>query len=150
MRAALRWGHLAILLALAAAGGLIALELTHDSPADAVLSVPSPCGRAVDLPGGGVDTAAQRIGLRALDSAACSLGTTREELLLRVATSLRESRDLPPGTEEAIRDGVSQAIDTERDEGGLNAVEAFFLRQVAERAPVSWVVEVVERSGAFG
>ena len=75
------------------------------------------------------------------------MGTTREELLLSVATSLQESRDLPPGSEGAIRQGLEQAIDEEEDAGRLNTVAAWVLSQAAQNAPVEWVVRAVEEIG---
>src|SRR5690606_33525966 len=117
-----RLGHLLIAAALLAAVALVAVELQRGALTEDALAVPDPCGREVTIDTGGLDGQAQRVGLRALDAAACELGTTREELLLEVAGSLQESRDFPPGTEDAIREGVVDAIDREEEEGRLNVV----------------------------
>jgi hypothetical protein len=139
-----RGGHLAIVAALAALAILLAVEVQRGAFADGALAVPDPCHRSVDVATDGVDGAAQRIGLCAIDLAACRLGTTREQLLITTATSLREARELAPGTEDAVRDGLSRAIDEEKDAGRLNAVAAWLLSQAAARAPVDWVVRAVE------
>jgi hypothetical protein len=142
-----RAGHLAIAAALAALAVLIAVEIGRGAFADSALAVPDPCDRAVNVATDGIDGTTQRVGLRAIDLAACELGTTREELLISVATSLQESRDLPPGSETAIRDGLEQAIAEEEDAGRLNPVAAWVLSQAAQNAPVEWVVRAVEEIG---
>ena len=142
-----RAGHLAIAAALAALAVLIVVEIQRGAFTESALAVPDPCDRPVNVATDGLDGAAQRIGLRAIDIAACEMGTTREELLLSVATSLQESRDLPPGSEGAIRQGLEQAIDEEEDAGRLNTVAAWVLSQAAQNAPVEWVVRAVEEIG---
>ena len=97
--------------------------------------MPDPCHRTVNVETGGIDGATQRVGLRAIDIAACTLGTTREQLLTSAAASLSDSRELPPGSETAIRDGLEQAIEEEKDAGRLNPVAAWLLSPGgAERA----------------
>ena len=142
-----RAGHLAIAAALAALAVLIVVEIQRGAFTESALSVPDPCDRSVNVATDGLDGATQRIGLRAIDIAACEMGTTREDLLLSVATSLQESRDLPPGSEDAIRHGLEQAIDEEEEAGRLNAVAAWVLSQAAQNAPVEWVVRAVEEIG---
>jgi len=142
-----RAGHLAIAAALAALAVLIVVEIQRGAFTESALAVPDPCDRSVNVATEGLDGAAQRIGLRAIDIAACEMGTTREDLLLSVATSLQESRDLPPGSEDAIRHGLEQAIDEEEEAGRLNAVAAWVLSQAAQNAPVEWVVRAVEEIG---
>ena len=145
-----RAGHLAIAAALAALAVLIVVEIQRGAFTESALAVPDPCDRPVNVATDGLDGATQRIGLRAIDIAACEMGTTREELLLSVATSLQESRDLPPGSEDAIRHGLEQAIDEEEDAGRLNTVAAWVLSQAAQNAPVEWVVRAVEEIGPLG
>jgi hypothetical protein len=146
---AARSGHAAIAAALAAAAVLVGVELSRGALGDGALAVPDPCTREVTVDVGGLDGQAQRIGLRALDDAACRLGTSREELLLDAAGSLDERGELPGGTEEAIRDGLAAAIRAERDEGRIGAVTAFLLEQAARRAPVAWVVAAAQRAGGI-
>lgn len=142
-----RVGHLAIALALVATAILVGVELQRGALAADPMAVPNPCTRTVQVTTGGIDGEAQRVGLGALDAAACRLGTTREQLLLSVASSLASSGTLPGGTESAIRDGLQKAIDAEQRAGHIGTIEAFLLSQAAQRAPVEWVVQVVQRVG---
>jgi hypothetical protein len=142
-----RWGHLVILAGLAAAALLVGVELQRGALADGRLAVADPCTRAAPAPGDGTDAQAQRIGLSAVDAAACRLGTSREELLLSVAGSLEDSRDLPDDVEDALRDGLQEAIDAERDADRLNPVAAWVLGQTAGHAPVDWIMRAVEEFG---
>jgi len=142
-----RIGHAVIAAAIAAAAVLVGVELQRGALTEDALALPDPCERQVTIDTGGLDGQTQRVGLSALDLAACELGTSREELLLDLTSSLQDSRDFPPGTEDAIRDGLEQAIDREEDEDRLNVVAAFLLKQAAQRAPVEWVVRAVEEVG---
>ena len=142
-----RAGHIAIAAAIAACAILIVVEIQRGAFAEGALGVPDPCHRTVDVETGGIDGATQRVGLRAIDIAACTLGTTREQLLTSAAASLSESRELPPGSETAIRDGLEQAIEEEKDAGRLNPVAAWLLSQAAQNAPVEWVVRAIEQIG---
>jgi hypothetical protein len=142
-----RAGHLAIAVAVAVLGVLLAVEIQRGAFTEGALAVPDPCDRSVNVTTGGLDGAAQRIGLRAIDRAACELGTTREQLLISTAASLREARELPAGSEDAIRDGLTRAIEEEEEAGRLNGIAAFLLSQAAQRAPVEWVVRAVEEIG---
>jgi hypothetical protein len=142
-----RIGHLAIAAALAAVAVLVVVEIQRGAFSDGALAVPDPCHRTVDVATDGIDGQAQRIGLRAIDLAACELGTTREQLLLTTASSLTESRELASGTEDAIRAGLERAIDEEEEADRLNSVAAWLLSQAAQNAPVEWVVRAVEEIG---
>jgi hypothetical protein len=142
-----RSGHVVIAAAIVAVAALVGVELQRGALTEDVLAVPDPCERTVTIDTGGLDGQTQRVGLTALDLAACELGTTREELLLDLTSSLQESRDFPPGTEDAIRNGLEEAIDREEQEDRLNVVAAFVLKQAVQRAPVEWVVRAVEEIG---
>ena len=144
---ALRVGHLVILAGLAAAALLIGVELQQGALADGRLAVADPCTREAPAVTDGVDAQAQRIGLAAVDSAACALGRSREELLVSVAGTLEDGRDLPDDVEGALRDGLQEAIDAEKDAGRLNTVTAWVLSQTAGHAPVDWIMKAVEEIG---
>jgi hypothetical protein len=144
---ALRAGHLVILAGLAAAALLIGVELQRGALADGRLGVADPCARAAPGYEDGADAQAQRIGLVAVDAAACRLGTSREELLVSVAGTLEDGRDLPDDVEDALRDGLQDAIGAEEDAGRLNTVAAWVLGQTAGHAPVDWIMKAVEEIG---
>ena len=144
---ALRAGHLVILACLAAAAVLIGLELQRGALADGRLAVADPCTRAAPPLMDGADAQAQRIGLSAVDAAACRLGTSREELLVSVAGTLEDGQDLPDDVEDALRDGLQDAIGAEEDADRLNPVAAWALGQAAGHAPVGWIMKAVEEIG---
>lgn len=131
-----------IAAALAATGGLVGLEVQRGALDHGTTSVVDPCDRRLERADPGLDAAAQRVARAALDSAACHLGLGREELLIKLAGSLTGREDLPDGTEPALRDGLEEAIQAERDADRLDRVSAFLLRQAAQHAPVSWIVTV--------
>jgi hypothetical protein len=144
---ALRVGHLVVLAGLAAAALLIGVELQQGALADGRLAVANPCTRAAPPVADGADAQAQRIGLAAVDMAACTLGRSREDLLVSVAGTLQDGRNLPADVEGALRDGLQHAIDAEKDADRLNPVAAWVLSQTAGHAPVDWIMKAVEQIG---
>ena len=135
----------AIAAALAATGGLIGLEIGRGALDHGSTSVADPCERRDERAAPGLDAAAQRVARAALDSAACELGLGREELLIALAGSLTGAGDLPEGTEPALRDGLEEAIQAERDADRIDRFSAFLLRQAARHTPVSWIVTVARQ-----
>lgn len=104
---------------------------------------PTGCGAtAPSYPGDGIDAAVQRIVLDGLEEAACSLGTTREDLVLSFGPA-------PGGEpaawdaetiERAVRGGLEGAIDRAEERGDVPGLVADGLRAIARRAPVAWLV----------
>jgi hypothetical protein len=150
MTACGRWSaHLAIALALALAGLLVGVEIERGALGEGPQAVADPCRQRPAPPtGGGFDGQLQRLGLIALDRAACRLGTTREALALSLAEDFEEDRPIGEARERALREGFSEAVARERDAGNLNGVTAFLLEQVAERAPGDWIRRALERVAA--
>jgi hypothetical protein len=105
--------------------------------------VRNPCAARPAFPGEGFDAVLQRIVLDGLDGAACELGTTREELVLSLSpTSGVEPIPWDDETiEAAVRAGLLEAIGDAEERGSLNALVAFALRQLVQRAPVQWLVD---------
>jgi hypothetical protein len=130
------------LAALAATGGLIGLEVHRGALDHGRTAVADPCDPRPAPVRDGLDAAAQRVARAALDSAACELGMGREELLIALAASLTGSGGLPDGAEPALRDGLEEAIQHERDAGRIDRFSAFLLRQAAQHTPASWIVTV--------
>lgn len=135
---------LAALVALCVgAVALIGLELAAGAPDAGALAVRDPCHPRPPFPGQGLDATLQRIVLDGLDGAACELGTTREELVLSFAPS-SGVEPIPwddETIERAVRSGLLEAIDDAERRGSLNALVAFALRELVERAPVQWLVD---------
>jgi hypothetical protein len=132
-------------LALLAAALLVAVELGMGGLGYGALPARDPCARHEPFPGSGLDATAQRVGLRGLDLAACSLGVTRESLLLALAERADVGRSSEE-TERAVRAGLSRAIGEE----DLNPLAEFALRQLVLRAPADWALALAERLGLLG
>jgi hypothetical protein len=138
-----RRAHAVILLAIIVVGALVGMQLGRGALDQGALALPDPCTRVVTLQGDGIDARAQRIALRALDAAACDLGTSREALLEQVTAAVEEGGGLPSEVEDRIKDGLGRAIDAEQDEGGLNAFTAFTLRQAVRFTPFDWLLRAL-------
>lgn len=129
-----------ILAAILAAGVLIGLQLGRGALDEGALELPDPCARTVSVPGDSVEARGQRIALRALDHAACELGTSREALLDDVLVVLRDDGSLPGEVEDRLKEGLQRGIDIEEEQGGINAITAFTLRQTVRFTPFDWLV----------
>jgi len=138
-----RPAHLAVAAALIAVVALIAVQLGGGALDDGALALPDPCTREVSVAGEGVDPQTQRIALTALDSAACGLGTSREELLLDVAAAATDGHDLPDDVKARLREGLLAAIDSEEEAGRIGGTTAWVLRQTARFTPLDWLLRAI-------
>ena len=107
-----------------------------------VSAAPDPCTRGAAAMRTGLVGTAERVGINALNGAACELGVTRERLVLVLAGEV----DPPAGlTEEArsdaFRSGLRKAVDEEERAGRLGGTEAFVLRAAIDVAPVDALLE---------
>jgi hypothetical protein len=105
--------------------------------------VADPCTRGdVRSADDGLFGTAERIGLQALDGAACDLDVSREKLLLALAGEQR--LDIDEGRRnDAFRAGLRSAIDKEQDAGRLGGIEASLLRAGIEILPVDALLDRV-------
>jgi hypothetical protein len=96
-------------------------------------------------PGSGLDGAVQRIGLDALQGAACELHTTRERLVLSLdsQSKLGDVAWDRPTLERALKAGAHRAIDAADERGSLPGWGATALGWIVDRAPIDWLVEHV-------
>lgn len=100
-----------------------------------------PCDREVRVEGEtDLVATAQRVGLVALDGAACELGVSREKLLLAVAGEEELEVD-DDRRNDAFRDGLREAIDQEERAGRLGATEAALLRTGVDILPVDALLD---------
>ena len=77
-----------------------------------------------------------------LYKAACTLGTTREELVLSLAPNPQHPIKWDNATiEAAVRSGLVGAIDDAKRRGELPGIVADALAIVAEKAPVQWLID---------
>ena len=107
-----------------------------------VATPPDPCTRSAPARAGRGAAAAERVGLNALNGAACELGVTRERLVLMLSGEV----DPPPGLTEdersdAFRSGLRKAVDEEERAGRLGGTEAFLLRGAIDIAPVDALLD---------
>ncbi len=129
-----------VAMLLVGAGALLVVELANGALGAGELAVRDPCEARPSFPGSGLDATIQRVVLDGIDGAACELRTSREELLLSLATDGPIRWD-DATIERALRTGLLGAIDDAESRGTLNGFVAALLRQVAERAPVQWLID---------
>ena len=99
-----------------------------------------PCTREVRETDEGLVGSAERVGLVALDGAACELRVSREELLLAIAGE----DDIPVDDDrrnEAFRAGLRKAIDQEEQAGRLSPTQATLFRAGLEFIPVEALID---------
>ena len=105
-----------------------------------------PCTREVRQTDEGLIGSAERVGLVALDGAACELHVSREELLLSIAGE----DELPVDEDtrnEACREGLRKAIDEEEQAGRLSPTQAALFRAGLQFIPVEALIDRLFESG---
>jgi hypothetical protein len=107
-------------------------------------AAPDPCSRSARDERGGVTGTVERVGINALNGAACELGVSRERLVLVLSGDVEPPADM---TEEerndAFRTGLRRAVDEEERAGRLGGTEAFLLRGAIDVAPVDALLDQV-------
>jgi hypothetical protein len=95
------------------------------------------------------------IALSAVDNVACKLDVSREDLVLALRSEdafemFSDENGIERGeAEQAIRDGLVEAVDEAEAAGVLNGLVASLVRQAAESVPPWLVLEALERLGSF-
>jgi hypothetical protein len=137
---------LAAIASIALVGAYAALGGTDYSPTP----VADPCAPRTP-PTTGTETAevVQRVVLIGVDRAACSLGTSREELVLALrspddleALARREGRDRSE-LEQSVRDGLVGAVDAAVSEGVLSDRIAGVVRFAARSLPLGLLLTLL-------
>ena len=140
-----------ILLALAAVAAVVVPYLLLGGASYEPTPVADPCRAREWRDPGEVQRVLEQIALSALDGAACTLGVSREELVLAFADddTLDEfgethgiSRD---DAERALRDGMLRALDDAEDAGALTGTTAAIVRAAVERIPARLVLDALEQ-----
>lgn len=122
----------------------LALGGSSYAPAD----VRDPCEPRVWRESDTLQGTAEQFTLSALDGTACELHVTRETLVVALASPEgRERFAEDPRLEAAVRAGLRRAIDDGERAGELSPLVATGLRELAERAPVSELVSLVQDAG---
>jgi hypothetical protein len=93
--------------------------------------------------------------LSALDGAACTLGVSREELVLALrSTSALHSFARSNGiaekeVDDAVRAGIVRAVDDAERNGSIEPRTAGLLRTAAERLPIGFVLDLIRGAARF-
>lgn len=135
-------GALAVLIALlVAAVALVGVELGKGA-ASSGPTVTNPCKPRAPFPGSGLAATIQRIVLDGLDGAACSLHTTREELVLSLGpeSDVRPKRWDEHTIEIAVRSGLRRSVDEAERRGDIPPLIARAARRVVADAPIDVLI----------
>ena len=132
----------AVLVAVAAAAALVGTYLAFGGGGYDVPSPPDPCGRTAASLRGDVLGTAERVGINALNSAACELGVSRERLVLVLTGDVPAPDGLTDDRRnDAFRNGLRKAIEEEQGAGRLGGTEAFILTNLVAVAPVDSLLD---------
>jgi hypothetical protein len=117
--------------------------------------VADPCEERASRDPEGLGETIELIALAAVDSVACELGVSREDLVLALRSeeafeAFSNEHGLErDDVEAAIRDGLVQAVDEAEESGALPGLLAPIVREAAESVPPWLVLEALERLGSF-
>jgi hypothetical protein len=129
----------ALVALFAAALVLIAVELVLAARTSPVRIDP-PCAARPLFPGHGVDAGTQRVVLDGLGRAACSLGVSREALVLSFAGSGDGLGRPKQQVEDAVRSGLENALTDATNRGEIPHLLAAILRAAIEHAPIDQLI----------
>lgn len=117
--------------------------------------VGDPCVPRAHAPTEGRSEAVEQVVLAAADATACSLGVSREELILSLvsvdeleALAEREGRDRDE-LEQALREGLRRAVDEAEAEELIGERTAGVLRFAASSAPLGVLLAVLRGASAL-
>lgn len=144
-----------ILGALAAVGAVLGAYLTLGGASYQPAAVADPCRERASRSPDGLQETIEQIALSGLDRGACTLGVSREELVLalRDEESLRRLAD-EQGLEldvatAAVQEGLLTAIDEAEESGALPGLVASLARGTLSRVSPWRVIEALERLGGL-
>jgi hypothetical protein len=131
-----------IALSVAAASGLIVLELALGAFHFGKPKLADACTSKPAFKGGGLDGEVQRFALSGLNGAACKLHTTREELVLSFvpAAGTKRVRWDRQTIEDALRSGFDQAFEDTEERGVAGFVIGHILELVLG-APLDYFLD---------
>lgn len=138
-------------LAAALVGAYVALGGTSYEPSP----VADPCAPRPPRAASGTTERIELVLLAAADETACTLGVTREELVLalrsvdeleQLAEQEGRSRD---ELEDALREGLRRAVDEAVEQGLIGDASAGALRFAADRLPLGVLLSVLRGASSF-
>ena len=110
---------------------------------------------ALETPPTGSLGGIERVVLSALDGAACTLGVSREELVLALRSTAalhafaRANGLSEDEVDDAVRAGILRAVDDAEREGSIEPRTASLLRTAAERLPIGFVLDLIRGVSRF-
>ena len=138
-------GRALVVCSVAASTALVGVFLLLGGSSYAPADVRDPCEPRQWRESDDLQGTAEQFTLSALDGTACELNVTRETLIVALASPEgRERFAEDPRLEEAVRSGLRRAIDDGERAGELSPLVATGLRELAERAPVSELISLVQ------
>jgi hypothetical protein len=111
--------------------------------------VADPCAARDWRDPSGLTEGVEQVVLSALDGAACTLGASREELVLALRSTdtlgrFAGERGLEEDSvEDAVRDGLLRAVGEAEEAGAIGSTTAGLLRGAAERLPIGLVLDLI-------
>jgi hypothetical protein len=145
---------LPLLVSLCAVAAVIVPYVALGGASYAPTPLADPCARAPSQ-ANGLSEALEQVALTGLDSAACKLGVAREDLVLAIRSEDAldrfaektgiDSKD----AEQAIQDGLLQALDDARESGTLSGLVAGLAERVIETVRPHLLIEALERIGSL-
>ena len=136
--------------AVLASAGLIVLYVALGGWSYRPAAVADPCAHRPWRAPEGVAETLEQIALSTADGAACTLGVSREDLVLALAGSddlshFAASHHISQGgTERAIREGLVRAVDDAEAAHAIDGGLAGALRTVAKHLPIGLVLDVFQ------
>jgi hypothetical protein len=138
------------LAALGLAAGLIVLYLALGGATYKPLEVADPCEQRPIEELEAREGLLQSIALSALDGAACELQVPREDLVFALADPEERARFAAEHhvtdetVEDALRAGLTRAVEDAAATGAISGLEETLLLEAAEQVPVETVIDALE------
>src|SRR5262249_13250485 len=137
-------------VAVVASARLIAGYLGPGGRAYRPAAVADPCAHRPWRAPNGVAETLEQVALSTADGAACTLGVSREDLVLALAGSddlshFAQTHHISQGdAERAIRDGLIRAVDDAEAANAIDGGLAGALRSVARHLPIGIVLDAIQ------
>jgi hypothetical protein len=103
----------------------------------------------------GLSEALEQVALSGLDGAACTLGVSREELVLAIRTEnalddFAGAQGIARASvEEAVREGLLKSLEEAKESGALSGLVAGLAERAVESVPPHLLLEALQRLGAL-
>ena len=149
-----RAGTAAIVASAVASVALVACYAALGGVSYEPAGVADPCAPREWREPSGIAESVEQLALSAADGVACSLGASREELILALRSSesldaFAAENDLSEDeVEDAVREGVVRAVDDAEAADAIDGTLADVVRGAAERLPIGFVLDLIR--GASG